>query len=157
MAAGPLQRVNRAIPKTGNISAYCPDLPMKCKVLGWVVVGVKLTVHDAFGGHIVFGGLSFYPHAHPGQNQKFQRSVRVCVCKGASVPPCLLSCVVGVEDHPPFGDLGCALRHRPAPVLRSHPDVAPVLAARRVCQWRKWAWSRITSTRHSTSPGVPTR
>ena len=35
--------------------------------------------------------------------------------------------VVGVEDRPPFGDLGCALRHRPAPVLRSNPGVAPWL------------------------------
>jgi len=26
--------------------------------------------------------------------------------------------VVGVEDRPPFGDLGCALRHR----LRSSPE-----------------------------------
>ena len=34
--------------------------------------------------------------------------------------------VVGVED-PPFGDPGCALRHRPAPVLWSHPDVVPWL------------------------------
>ena len=34
---------------------------------------------------------------------------------------------VGVEDRPPFGDLGCALRHRPAFVLRSHPGVAPWL------------------------------
>ena len=35
--------------------------------------------------------------------------------------------VVGVEDRPPLGDLGCALRHRPALVLRSHPGVAPWL------------------------------
>ena len=28
--------------------------------------------------------------------------------------------VVGVEDRPPFGDLGCALRHRPVLVFRSH-------------------------------------
>ena len=35
--------------------------------------------------------------------------------------------VVGVEDRPPFGDLGCALRHRPASVLRSYPGVAPWL------------------------------
>ena len=35
--------------------------------------------------------------------------------------------VVGVEDRPPFSDLGCALRHRPAPVLRSQPGVAPWL------------------------------
>jgi len=35
--------------------------------------------------------------------------------------------VVGVEDRPQFGDLGCALRHRPTLVLRSHPGVAPGL------------------------------
>jgi hypothetical protein len=35
--------------------------------------------------------------------------------------------VVVVEDRPPFGDLGCALRHRPAPVLRSYPGIAPWL------------------------------
>ena len=35
--------------------------------------------------------------------------------------------VVGVEDRPPFGDLGYALRHRPTLVLRSHPGVAPWL------------------------------
>ena len=29
--------------------------------------------------------------------------------------------VVGVEDRPPFVNLGCALHHRSAPVLRSHP------------------------------------
>ena len=42
---------------------------------------------------------------------------------------CLVSsvAVVGVEDRPPFGDLGCALRHRPALVLRSHLGVAPWL------------------------------
>jgi len=42
---------------------------------------------------------------------------------------CLASSVVvvGVEDRPPFGDLGCALRHRPTLVLRSHPGVAPWL------------------------------
>jgi len=34
---------------------------------------------------------------------------------------------VGIEDRPPFGDLGCALRHRPAPVFWSHPGVAPWL------------------------------
>ena len=33
--------------------------------------------------------------------------------------------VVGVEDCPPLGDLGCALRHRPALVLRSHALVSP--------------------------------
>jgi len=27
--------------------------------------------------------------------------------------------VVGVEDRPPLGDLGCALHHRPALVFRS--------------------------------------
>ena len=35
--------------------------------------------------------------------------------------------VVGVEDRPPFSDLSCALRHRPAPVLRSRLGVAPWL------------------------------
>ena len=42
---------------------------------------------------------------------------------------CLASSVVvvGVEDRPPFGDLGCALRHRPTLVLRSHTGVAPWL------------------------------
>ena len=35
--------------------------------------------------------------------------------------------VVVVEDSPPFGDPGCVLRHRPAPVLRSHRGVAPWL------------------------------
>ena len=35
--------------------------------------------------------------------------------------------VVGVEDRPPLGDLGCALHHRPALVFRSHPGVAPWL------------------------------
>ena len=35
--------------------------------------------------------------------------------------------VVFVEDSPPFGDPGCALRHCPAHVLRSHPGVAPWL------------------------------
>ena len=35
--------------------------------------------------------------------------------------------VVGIEDRSPFSDLGCALRHRPAPVLRSHPGVVPWL------------------------------
>jgi hypothetical protein len=35
--------------------------------------------------------------------------------------------VVGVEGRPPFGDLGCALRHRPAPVLQIRPGVAPLL------------------------------
>jgi len=34
---------------------------------------------------------------------------------------------VGVEGRPPFGDLGCALRHRLALVLRRHPGVAPWL------------------------------
>ena len=32
--------------------------------------------------------------------------------------------VVGVEDRLPLGDLGCALRHRPAPVLRGYPGAA---------------------------------
>ena len=35
--------------------------------------------------------------------------------------------VVGIEDRPPFGDSGCALRHRPAPVLRSYSGLAPWL------------------------------
>ena len=59
------------------------------------------------------------PMHDPGP-EELQRPLRVCVCKGASV-------VVGVEDRPPFGDPGCALRHRPAPVLRSHPGFAPWL------------------------------
>ena len=59
--------------------------------------------------------------------EEFQRPARVCVCRGASVRPCLLSCCCGVEDRPPFGDFGCALRHRPALVLRSNPGVDPWL------------------------------
>ena len=35
--------------------------------------------------------------------------------------------VVGVEDRPPFGDLGRALRHCPTLVLRGHPGVPPWL------------------------------
>ena len=35
--------------------------------------------------------------------------------------------VVGVEDRPPLGYLGRALRRRPALVLRGHPDVPPWL------------------------------
>ena len=34
--------------------------------VGWVGVGAKLAVHDALGGYLVCGGLSFYPHAQPG-------------------------------------------------------------------------------------------
>ena len=60
--------------------------------------------------------------------EEFQLPVRVCVCKGANVLPCLLSCRCWRrEDRPPFGDLGCALRPRPTPVLWSHPGVAPWL------------------------------
>ena len=42
---------------------------------------------------------------------------------------CLASSVdvAGVEDRPPCGDLGCALRHRLALVLRIRPGVAPWL------------------------------
>ena len=35
--------------------------------------------------------------------------------------------VVGIEDRPPLGDLGRALRHRPTLVLRGHPGVPPWL------------------------------
>ena len=45
-----------------------------------------------------------------------------CECKGAVV--------VGVKNRPPLGNLGCALRHRPTLVLRSHPGVAPWLPHR---------------------------
>jgi hypothetical protein len=31
--------------------------------------------------------------------------------------------LLGVEDRPPFGDLGCALGHGPAIVPRSHTGV----------------------------------
>jgi len=68
------------------------------------------------------------PMHDPGP-EECQRPVRVCVNTGsqcATLPPQLLA-VVGVEIRPPFSDPGCALRHRPAPVLPGHPGVAPRL------------------------------
>jgi len=65
------------------------------------------------------------PMHDPGLKE-VQRPARVCV---SGVPVYYLASsvvVVGVEDRPPFGDLGCALRRRPTLVLRSHPGVAPL-------------------------------
>ena len=96
------------------------------------------------------------PMHDPGLKE-VQRPARVCVCKGASVLPCLLSC--------------CCWRRRPPAVRRSRlraappPDACPpespwcrpVVAARRVCQLRRGAWLRACATRRGPAPGVPTR
>ena len=87
---------------------------------------------------MVCGGISFYPHAIPGAEggPTSSSGLRVQGCQlllASKTAPTdannLVSSVVvvGVEDRPPFGDLGCALRHRPTLVLRSHPGVAPWL------------------------------
>jgi len=50
--------------------------------------------------------------------------------RAQGLPVCYLSSsvvVVGVEDRPPLGDLGRALRHRSTLVLRGHPGVPPWL------------------------------
>ena len=75
------------------------------------------TVHDVFRGYLVCGGISFYPHTRPGgwrgsNVQLGSACARVQVCYLVSSVV-----VVGVGDRPPFSDLGCALRHRPAHVL----------------------------------------
>ena len=96
------------------------------------------------------------PMHDPGLKE-VQRPARVCVCKGASLLPCLLSC--------------CCWRRRPPVVRRSRlraappPDACPpespwcrpVVAARRACQWRRGAWLRACATRRGPVPGVLTR
>ena len=70
-------------------------------------------------------------HSPPMHDPGRRRNSRPCDgSASARAPVCYLVSsvvVVGVEDRPPLGDLGCALRHRPALVLRSHPGVAPWL------------------------------
>ena len=93
------------------------------------------------------------PMHDPGP-EEFQRPDRVCVCKGASVLPCLLSC--------------CCWRRRSSAVQRSRlraapppgacppesPWCRPVVAARRACQWRRGTWSRACATRRSDKSKV---
>ena len=97
------------------------------------------TVHDVFGGYLVCGGIAFYPHTRPGAEGGPTSSSGLRV-KGCQLLPCLLSC--------------CCWRRRPPAVRRSRlraappPDAfppelpwcRPVVAARRVCQWRRGAW-----------------
>jgi hypothetical protein len=129
-------------------------------VLQWhrvTPVYVLETVHDVFGGDSVCGGRSFIPHARP-QKRRNSRPCD-CECKGASAHYLVSSVVVvGVENRPPLGNLGCALRHRPTLVLRGGVTlVSPRGSAQRACQWRRGAWSRACATRRGPAPGVPTR
>ena len=96
------------------------------------------------------------PMHDPGP-EEFQHPARVCVCKGAIVLPCILSC--------------CCWRRKPPAVRRSRlraaeplgtcppksPWYRPVVAARRACQWRRGAWLRACATRRGPVPGVLTR
>jgi len=59
---------------------------------------------------LVCGGISFYP-MHDLGLKEVQRPARVCVCKGSSVLPCLLSC--------------CCWPRRPPAVRRSRLRAAP--------------------------------
>jgi hypothetical protein len=70
---------------------------------------------------------------HPPCTTRVDEGIRVRVTASARVPVHYLASsvvVVGVENRPPLGNLGCALRHRPTLVLRSHPGVAPWLPHR---------------------------
>ena len=87
--------------------------------------------------------------------EELQSPVRVCVCKGASVLPCLLGCCCW-HRRPP------ALRRsrlRAAPPPRACPPESPwcrpAVAARRICLWRRGALSRTCATRRGPAPGAP--
>ena len=64
--------------------------------------------------------------------------------------------VVGVEDRPPFGNLGCALRHHPALILRGHPGLAPWLPHEGLANG-EGGRAQAPATRRGPAPGVPTR
>ena len=67
---------------------------------------------------------------------------------------CLVSSVVvfGVDDRPPFGNLGCALRHRPMPVLQSHPRARSCMGVERNAATNQLASKHIMI--FSTNTGV---
>ena len=48
--------------------------------------------HDAFGGYMVCGGISFYPHTRPGAGEvpAFSSGLRVYGCQCATLSPQLL-------------------------------------------------------------------
>jgi hypothetical protein len=107
-----------------------------CKALEWIGVGVKLTVHDALGGYLVCGGLSFYPHARPGAEPGVQTSSLGLRVQGCQCTNCLLSCFCWRRRPPAVR----RPRLRAAPPPGACPPGSPwrrlVVATRRACQRR---------------------
>ena len=75
------------------------------------------------------------PPMHDPGLEEFQRPVRVCECKGASVLPCLLSCCCWRRRLPAARRSRLRAAPPPGACPPESPWCRPVVAARRACQW----------------------
>ena len=120
---------------------------------------LELTVHDAFGGYLVCGGLSFYPHARSGAEGVPTSSLGLHVqgCQCTTLSPQFLLLASKTARRSATAAARCALRHRPAPVFRSHPGVAPWLPHEGPANGEGGRGHETCATRRGLAPGVPTR